>query len=209
MTLFLSYAPLMQMNLTTVSTSIVMVFSILFTIIYAPLIVAKIIERARKRSPTQRMALQLLHPSNELRILLCIRDYEHVASTINLMEISRGLVEPGILVFLTDMVELTDKVAASLSHDDGITISDPEVKKMRENIDSSLLTFMNDGEGIQLKRKLALATINNMHQDVCILAEDLLVSLIILPFHKQRERVDGKLNNGHSGFRHINRKVHI
>lgn len=202
---------LLQMNLTTVSTSIVMVFSILFTIIHAPLIVAKIIERARKRSPTQRMAIQGLHPSNELKILLCLRDCEHVATTINLMEISRGLAEPGILVFLTDMVELTDKVAVTLSHNQGneITISDPEIKKMRENIDNSFKMYMNEqeGEGIQLKRKLALATIHNMHQDICILAEDLLVSFIILPFHKQTERIDGKLNNGHSGFRHINRKV--
>ncbi|KAL3529894.1 hypothetical protein ACH5RR_009216 [Cinchona calisaya] len=199
-----------NMNLTSISTSIAMVFPILLTVIYAPLIVAKIIERAKKRSTAQRMALQWLPPTDELRILLCLRGNQTVTSAINFMEISRGPADPGILVYLTDMVELTDKIAATLTHGEGVdamTITDPEVLEMREQITTAVDAYLSeDKEGISHRRMLALSTINSMHQDVCILAEDLRVSFIILPFHKHQE-TDGRLNTGHSGFRHVNRKV--
>ncbi|KAK6155965.1 hypothetical protein DH2020_010213 [Rehmannia glutinosa] len=199
-----------NMNLTSISTSISMVFATFLTIIYAPMVVANIIQRARKRSPTQRMALQWLSPANELRILLCLHGPQNVSSAINFMGISRGPTDPGILVYVTDMIELTDRIAATLAHTQGVdtvTVTDPAVVEMREQITNGVSCFVNeDGDGITVRRMLALSTLNSMHQDICILAEDLMVSLIILPFHKQQE-VGGRLNMGHSGFRHVNRKV--
>ncbi|PIM98474.1 putative K+/H+-antiporter [Handroanthus impetiginosus] len=199
-----------KMNLTSISTSIAMVFATFLTIIYTPLVVANIIKRARKRSPTQRMALQWHNPSNELRILLCLHGPQNVSSAINFMEISRGPSDPGILVYLTDMIELTDRIAATLAHTGGVdtvTVTDPTVVEMREQITNNVNSYLNeDGEGITVRRMLALSTLNSMHQDICILAEDLMVSLIVLPFHKQQE-AGGRLNMGHSGFRHVNRKV--
>ncbi|KAK3011562.1 hypothetical protein RJ639_012101 [Escallonia herrerae] len=194
----------------SISTGIVMVFVTIFTIIYTPLVVAKIIERARKRSPTQRMALQWLSPSNELRIMLCLHGPENVQAAINFMEISRGPAEPGIMVYVTDMIELTDKIAATLAHGEGVdavTVTDAAVIEMREKITNAVQDHLvENGEGINHRRMLSLSTMNGMHQDLCILAEDLLVSLIILPFHKDQEE-DGRLSGGHSGFRNVNRKV--
>lgn len=200
----------MQMYLTSTSTSIAMVFATFLTIFYAPLVVANIIKRARKHSPTQRMALQWLNPSNELRILLCLHGPQNVSSAMNFMGISRGPADPGILVYLTDMIELTDRIAATLAHTEGVdtlSVTDPTVVEMREQINNGVNTYLDeDGDGITVRRMLTLSTLNSMHQDVCILAEDLMVSLIVLPFHKQQEP-GGRLNLGHSGFRHVNRKV--
>ncbi|CAL5381442.1 unnamed protein product [Camellia sinensis] len=197
-------------KITSISTSIAMLFATFLTIIYTPLVVANIIERARKRSPTQKMAVQWLDPANDLRILLCLHGPQNVPASINFMEISRGTVDPGIMVYVTDMIELTDQIAATLAHGEGmdaVTVTDQGVTDMREQITKAVQAYVDEnGEGINLKRMLALATINNMHQDICILAEDLLVSLIILPFHKDHQ-ADGRLNVGHSGFRHVNRKV--
>uniref|UniRef100_A0A5B7B4M0 Putative cation/H(+) antiporter 28 n=1 Tax=Davidia involucrata TaxID=16924 RepID=A0A5B7B4M0_DAVIN len=197
----------------TLSTSMAMIFATILTIIYTPLVVANIIERARKRSPTQQMALQWLPPTDELRILLCIHGPQNVPSAINLMEISRGPVEPGIMVYVTEMIELTDRIAATLARDQGmdaLTVTDRAVIEMREEITKTVQAYLDDddygGQGIILGRMLALATMNNMHQDVCILAENLQVSLIILPFHKD-QLADGGLKAGHTGFRHVNRKV--
>ncbi|KAL3640585.1 hypothetical protein CASFOL_015553 [Castilleja foliolosa] len=200
-----------DMSMTGMSTSIAMVFASFLTIIYAPIVVANIIQRARKRAPTQRMALQWLIPSTELRILLCLHGPQNVSSAINFMGISRGPADPGVLVYLTDMIELTDRIAATLAHTQGVdtvTVTDPTVVEMRESITSGVNAYMNEDAdgGVTVKRMLALSTLNSMHQDICILAEDLTVSLIILPFHKQQEP-SGRLNLGHSGFRHVNRKV--
>ncbi|XP_047315752.1 cation/H(+) antiporter 28 [Impatiens glandulifera] len=194
----------------SVSSSMALLFAIFLTIIYAPMVVANIIARARKRSPTQRMALQWLDTSVELRILLCVHGPQNTNASINFIEISRGTSNPGIVVHLTDMIELTDKIAASLVHGQGadaVTVTDKDVIDTRDQITQAARVYVEeDGDGIGVERMLALAPINNMHQDICILAEDLMVSLIVLPFHKDRQP-DGRLGVGHSGFRHVNRKV--
>ncbi|KAL2517847.1 Cation/H(+) antiporter 28 [Abeliophyllum distichum] len=199
-----------SMKLASISTSIAMVFVTFLTIVYLPFVVTNIIDRARKRSPTQRMALQWHSPANELRILLCMHGSQSVSSATNFMDISRGPAEPGIMVFLTDVIELTDRIAATLTHSqgaDGLTVTDPIVVEMREQITNAVNDYLNkDGDGINVRRMLALSTMNGMQQDICILAEELMVSLIVLPFHKQQE-AGGRLNMGLSGFRHVNRKV--
>ncbi|KAG5539079.1 hypothetical protein RHGRI_019583 [Rhododendron griersonianum] len=200
-------------KITTTSTSMSILFAIFLTVIYTPLVVANIIDRARKRSPTQRMALQWHDPSTELRILLCLCGPQNLRSAINFIEISRGMPDPGISVYVTDMVELTDKIAATLVHggDGAVAVMDAGVVEMREEVTRAVEGYAaaaeEGGGGVGVKRMVAVATMNNMHQDVCILAEDLMVSLIVMPFHKEEQAGDGRLGVGHSGFRHINRKV--
>jgi hypothetical protein len=199
----------MQAGGISTSTGTGMVIAAFFTVVHAPLVVAHIIKRARKRAPTHRMALQLLDPSNELRLLLCVHGPQDVPTAINFMEISRGTAEPGIVIYLTDMIELTDQIAATLVHDDVNTVSvtDKSVTEMREQVTTAAQAYVDqNSDGVTLRRLLALSTFNVMPQDLCILAEDLMVALIILPFHK-RQRADGTLDAGHSGFRYVNRKV--
>lgn len=200
----------MQVGKTSTSTSTVMIIVIFFTVVHAPSVVAQIIKRARKRAPTHRMALQLLDPSNELRILLCLHGPQNVRTTLNFMEISRGTADPGIVVYVTDMIELTNEIAATLVKGDGpdtVTVTDKAVVEMRNQVTAAVEAYMEeDGDGITLRRMLALSTFSGLPQDVCILAEDLMVALIILPFHKTL-RSDGTLDQGHSGFRYVNRKV--
>lgn len=199
-----------QYDITTTSTSISMIVVILLTIVHTPSVVLQIIKRARKRAPTHRRALQWLDPSNELRILLCLHGLHNVPSTINFMEISRGTADPGILVYVTDMIELTDQIAATLVHREGmdtVTVTDKDVTNMRDQVTSTIQAYVEAiGDGITLRRMLALSTFNAMAQDICILAEDLMVSLIILPFHKNQQG-DGTLDGGHPGFQYVNRKV--
>lgn len=196
------------------TTSILMVVCIFLSVAHTPFVVGYIIKRARKRAPTRRMALQWLDPSQQLRILLCLHGPQNLASTINFIEISRGPADPGIMVYVTDMIELTDQIAATLVHQEGVlesvdtvTVTDKAVMEMREEITNGVQSYVDaNGEGITLKRMLALSTFSGMSQDICILAEDLMVSLIIVPFHK-RQREDGTLDGGHPGFRYVNRKV--
>lgn len=187
-----------------------MVIAIFFTVVHAPSVVAQIIKRARRRAPTHRMSLQLLDPLSELRILLCLHGPQNVRTTINFIEICRGTADPGIMVYITDMIELTDQIAATLVKEEGkntMTVTDKAVTDMRDQITAVVQAYVEENEnGITLKRLLALSNFNGMPQDICILAEDSMVALIILPFHKT-QRADGTLDAGHSGFRYVNRKV--
>ncbi|KAF8403795.1 hypothetical protein HHK36_011901 [Tetracentron sinense] len=199
-----------EVGIISTSSSIVMIIVTLLTIVYIPLVVEYIISRARQRSNNPRMVLQWLDPSSELRMLLCLQGPQNLTTAINFMEISRGTAEPGIMVYATDMIELTDQVASTLIHREGVeavTVTDESIVEMREQITAAIQAYMEEsGKGITLRRMLALSTFNNMHQEICVLAEDALASLIILPFHK-RQRGDGKLDEGHLWFRHVNRKV--
>ncbi|KAF2293560.1 hypothetical protein GH714_002820 [Hevea brasiliensis] len=197
-------------GITSTSTSIMMVIVIFFTVVQTPSIVTRIIQRARKRAPTHRRALQWLDPMDELRILFCVHGTHNVPSTINFMEISRGTADPGILVCVTDMVELTDQIAATMVQGDGtetVTVTDKQVTDMRDQVTQTIQAYVDgSGGGIILRRMLALSTFNSMTQDICILAENLMASLIILPFHKN-QNADGTLDGGNPGFRYVNRKV--
>ncbi|KAK7263887.1 hypothetical protein RJT34_31486 [Clitoria ternatea] len=195
---------------TSTSTGIALIIAIFITLAYAPAIVAHIIKRARKRAPTHRMAIQLLDPSSELRILLCLHGPENVPASINFMEITRGVADPGIMVYVAEMIELTDEISATVDRGqtiDATTVKDKQVMEMRDQVTSSLQAYVdNDGEGITIRRTLAISTINGMAQNVCVLAEDLKIALIILPFHRN-QRQDGKLDGGSQSFRHVNRKL--
>ncbi|KAL2330775.1 hypothetical protein Fmac_018356 [Flemingia macrophylla] len=194
----------------SVSTVIVMVISTFLTVLPVPAIVANIIRRAKKRAPTHRLAIQLLDPSSELRILLCVHGPPNVPASINLVEITKGTADAGIVVYVTDMIELTDEISDTFERDEGLhaaTLKDKEVMDMRDQVTKSFQDYvMENDDGITLKRTMALSTINTMPQDICILAEDLMIALVILPFHRT-QREDGKFDAGNSGFRYVNRKV--
>lgn len=200
----------MHCNASNISTGVVMIIATFLTTLPAPAIVTNIIKRAKKRAPTHHLSLQSLDPLRELRILLFVQGPQNIPASINLVEITKGTTDAGIVVYVSDMIEFTDEISDSFGRDEAlhtVTLKDKEVMDMREQVTNSFQAYMvENDDGITLRRTMALSTINNMPEDICILAKDLMISLIILPFHKcQRE--DGKLDGGNSGFRYVNRKV--
>ncbi|MED6121249.1 hypothetical protein PIB30_028197 [Stylosanthes scabra] len=183
----------------TISTCIGMIIASFVTIVQAPSVVANIIKRARKRAHTHKMALQLLDQTSELRILLFVHGPHNVPSSINLMEISRGTTNPGIIIYIADKIELTDEISATLEREEGVhmaSIKDKKVMDMRDQVTNCFQSYVAiDGDGITLERTMVLSTINNMPQDICVLAEDLMIAFIILPFHRT-QRSDGTLDDG-------------
>ncbi|KAK9068869.1 hypothetical protein SSX86_012985 [Deinandra increscens subsp. villosa] len=199
-----------QRDIISPTDSIIMVIVCFMTFIYAPMVVKNIIHRARKRSPTQRMALQWLNLSSEFRIILCLHGPENVHSALNFMQISQGPTGPKMMVYVNDMIELTDRIASTLARGEGVdamTITDDGVLEMRESITNTINGYVRDQcEGVDVKRLLTLTPLATMHHDICALAEELLASIIILPFHKN-QRPDGKVNTDYLEFRSVNRKV--
>ncbi|WKA02369.1 hypothetical protein VitviT2T_020566 [Vitis vinifera] len=200
-----------QKEIITASTGLVMILTSMLTIIHTPKVIEHIIKRARKHTPRHRKTLQWLEPSTELRIMICIRGPQNVSSTIRLIEMSQGTPNLGLAIYVTDMIELTEKVAATAVNGEGmntLTVMNKSVRQMREQITGEIEAYMaENGEGVTIRRMMALSMLTRMHQDICVLAKDLMVSLIILPFHKNR-REDGKFDgSGLSGFRNVNRKV--
>jgi len=156
------------------------------------------------------MGLQWHDNTKELQILLGLHGPENVHWAVNLMEISKGIGDPGIVVYATDMIELTDEIASTLvpgGEADAVTVTDRGVIQLRQQITKKLQEYTNEnGDRITLRRMLALAAFNNMPQDICFLAEDSMVNLIVLPLHNVQQN-EGKSVDAHTGFRYVNRKV--
>ncbi|GMH20610.1 hypothetical protein Nepgr_022451 [Nepenthes gracilis] len=192
------------------STCIEMILSMMLMIVYVPLVGLYIIERARKLSPKQRMALQWHDHSQKLRILLCLHGPQNVPAAASFIEISQGVADPGIVVYATDMIQLTDEIATTISPGEGVaavTITDNSVIQMRQQITTALQEYVRENVvGVILHRMLALSTFANMHQDISTLASNSLISLVVLPFHKSLQS-DGTMDGGHAGFRYVNRKM--
>lgn len=143
--------------------------------------------------------------------MICICGPENVSSTIKLVEMTQGNPNLGVTIYITDMIELTDKVASTAVNGEGLNaglnVVNKSVREMRELMASEIEGYVaeNGEDGVTIKRMMALSLITGMHQDICALARDLMVSLIILPFHKNR--LDN--GSGFSGFRNVNRKVNV
>ncbi|XP_043692757.1 cation/H(+) antiporter 28 [Telopea speciosissima] len=185
---------------------VVMILVTIFSILYIPLVALFLIKWGHIQ---HQMGLQWLDPSNDLRILLCLNGTHNVSTAINILEISRGL--SGVTVFATDMIELTSRIVATVAATgeglNAVTVGDEMVVNMREQITNAFDTYIRQsGEGITLYRSLIVSSFGNMHEEICNFAENSHASIIILPFHKY-QRVDGKMEDGHIGFRRVNRKV--
>ncbi|KAK7323225.1 hypothetical protein VNO77_26690 [Canavalia gladiata] len=194
----------------SLSTGIVMVIATFLTVVTAPIVVANIIKRAKRKAPTHRFSLQSIDPSCEIRILLCVHGPQNVPASINLVEITKGPADSSIVVYVTDMIEISDEISDSLESDEGEhagIVKDKEVMDMRNQVTNSFQPYVEENaDSVTIRRKMAFSTINNMSQDISVLAEDLMIALIILPFHRS-QRQDGTLDGGSPGFRHVNRKV--
>ena len=95
------------------------------------------------------MALQWLDSENELRILLCIHGPQHLPSAINFIEISRGRDGPGIMVYVTDMIELTEQIESTLVHTEGedmVIVTDSAILEMRNQITTAIKTYEEEYE---------------------------------------------------------------
>ncbi|KAJ8640911.1 hypothetical protein MRB53_017605 [Persea americana] len=195
----------------TRNTFRVMLFVIIFTILYIPLVVRMIVSRARRREESLQLGLQWQDPTGDLRIMVCLQGPHNVPAIINIIELTRGAPNAGMLtVYTMDMVELTGRTAATLTLGDGmdaVTVTDEQVVEMREEITVALQAYEQEsGEGLTIRRLLVLSSYEDMHVDVCNSAADAFVALVVMPFHK-RQRADGGMEDAYPRFRHVNQKV--
>ncbi|KAG0499720.1 hypothetical protein HPP92_004411 [Vanilla planifolia] len=200
-------------HLIDANTMMVLIMVTVGTVVPTPLVVALIVRRARPRAQGTARGLQWHDPRWEMRILLGLHGPQDVPMAVNVMEALRaaGMGESWRLIaYVVDMVEMTDKAAASLVQGEGmeaVTVTDEGIVEMREHIQSALEAYTEEnGEGVQIRRILAVSSFEDMHKDICSGAQDCMAVMVVLPFHR-RQRVDGAMDSGHPGFRLVNQKV--
>ncbi|CAN6230388.1 unnamed protein product [Urochloa humidicola] len=187
------------------------IFMVAVNVAVTPMVGMGIASWARRSVQWRLMGLQHHDPTTELRLVAGLHGPQDVPTLAYLMEALRWGGGGGELaVYAVDMVQMTDQTAAAIVRGggfDGVTVVDEEVSEMRKLIGEALDAYQAEaGEGVKVRRLLALSSFPDMHSDICTCAEDAMAALVLLPFHKA-QRPDGAMDTGHLGFRLVNQKV--
>ncbi|CAN1843462.1 Cation/H(+) antiporter 15 [Linum perenne] len=171
------------------------------TIVYRP---------ARKFIPYKRRTIELSRPDSELRVLVCVHTPRNVPTIINILEASYPSKKSPLSVYVLHLVELTGRASAMLIVHNTRKSGQPAANRTQAQSDHIINTFENyeqNSAGLVTVQPLtAISPYPTMHEDICNLAEDKRVAIVIVPFHKQ-QTVDGGMEATNPAFRLVNQNV--
>lgn len=188
----------------------IMVLMAIFTTCITTPIVMAIYKPARNVVPyIRRQLYQDASPKEQLRILSCVNGIRNVPAMINLTETVRGQTKYKIRLYILHLMELSERSSAIVmvqrARRDGRPFWDESGAGRTDRIVVGFEAFEQLSK-VTVRPMTAISEFDNMHEDICMTAEDKRAAIIILPFHKQ-VRLDGGFETGNSGFRTVNKKV--
>ncbi|KAM3708686.1 hypothetical protein ACB098_02G116200 [Castanea mollissima] len=197
-----------QQVLDVQSFSIMVVAAIIMTAIVMP-IVTTIYTPARRFLPYKRRTIQSSEPDAEFRVLVCIHNPRNVPTIINLLEASHPTKRSPICIFALHLVELTGRASAMLIVHNTQKSGRQALNRTQAQSDQIINAFENyeqHADCVSVSPLTAISPYSSMHEDICNLAEDKRVGLIIIPFHKQ-QTVDGGMEATNPAHQMVNKKV--
>ncbi|ESQ51778.1 hypothetical protein EUTSA_v10016242mg [Eutrema salsugineum] len=154
--------------------------------------------------------VQKLKGEVELRVLTCVHVLPNVSGITSLLQLSNPTKQSPLNVFAIHLVELTGRTTASM-----LIMNDEAKPKAnfsdRVRAESEQIAEMFEGmevnnNAMMVQTITAVSPYATMHEDICTLAEDKRVSLVLLPYHKNLTS-DGRLGEGNDAHAEINRNV--
>ncbi|KAM7267805.1 hypothetical protein ACFE04_009971 [Oxalis oulophora] len=123
-------------------------------------------------------------PHTELRVVVCIHDQENVPTIINILEALNPTKRSPLSVNILHLVELVGRTnPLVISHK--VTKRKSSEATSSEHVVNAFMYFEQSNYGqVTIFPFTVIAPPKTMHDDVCRIALDKRVSLIILPFHK-------------------------
>ncbi|KAG5031770.1 Cation/H(+) antiporter 15 [Glycine soja] len=128
---------------------------------------------------------------------------------INLLEVSNPTKNSPICVYVLHLVELSGRTSAILIVHNTAKQDAPVLNRTEAQSDHIIKAFENyeqHASYISVQPLTAISRYSTMHEDICNLAADKRVSLVIVPFHKQ-QTVDGGMEATNMAYRSINQNV--
>ncbi|KAA8543694.1 hypothetical protein F0562_021560 [Nyssa sinensis] len=142
----------------------------------------------------------------ELRMLVCIHNEDNVPTIINLLEASKPTRHHPVSVFVLNLMELRGRSAAILEPHFKRGKITPQLSRS-DRIVKAFNYFVQHNLGcVQVQHFTAMAPYASMHDDICMLAVDKNVTIVIVPFHKQWT-IDGTVGAIFPTIRTVNQNV--
>ncbi|XP_016560926.1 cation/H(+) antiporter 15 isoform X2 [Capsicum annuum] len=184
----------------------IMLFTIFFMTIATSPVVNFLYRRTKKFLPSQHRVLQNLKPDAELRMLTCIQEVQTVTGIAALLKFSHSSKKSPICIFALQLMQLKKHTTALLIvHGAGGTSSE-SISRVDGQIDQLIAAFNNlehQCPMLSVQLLTAISPYNTMHEDICSLAEEKQVTLIILPFHK-RQTIHNNMEETNLAYKDVN-----
>ncbi|RWW60658.1 hypothetical protein BHE74_00032332 [Ensete ventricosum] len=157
----------------------------------------------------KRRTLQHAMPDDELRILACVHEQENVVPVLALLDASGPSPMAPICVYLLHLIQLVGRADAVLHphrrHKKSSAV--PVVFSESDHIVNAFQSFEKQHrDGISIIPYICISPYSTMHDDVCSLAHDKKVTLVIVPFHKHFG-ADGSTSSASSAVQAVNLNV--
>ncbi|XP_055822230.1 cation/H(+) antiporter 15-like [Solanum dulcamara] len=190
------------------SFAIMVIVAIGMTAIITP-IVTIVYKPSRNFTPYKRRTVQKTKLDREFRVLVSIHTPKVVPTIISLLEASCPTKKSPICIYVLHLVELTGRASGMLIVHNMRKTGRPAMNRTQAQSDHIINAFENFEKSagcVCVQPLTAISPYSTMHEDICVLAEEKRVALIIIPFHKQ-QTVDGGLEITNPSFRTINQNV--
>ncbi|KAB5512962.1 hypothetical protein DKX38_029990 [Salix brachista] len=183
----------------------IMILSVLvLTAVISPLVKA-LYDPSRRFLAYRRRTICHHRSNEELRILACVLSQDNVRTIINLLDVSNHTNDKPIGIYVLHLIKLVGRASSLLiAH---LPREKPSQNPTEsERIFNAFKKFERENcSHVALHCCKSISPYESMHNDVCSVALENRISLIIIPFYKQS--IDGKMVNSFHVFRHLNKSV--
>ncbi|PSR98253.1 Cation/H(+) antiporter like [Actinidia chinensis var. chinensis] len=152
---------------------------------------------------------------DELRLLACVHGPGNIPSLINFIESTRSTGKSRLKLYIMHLVELTERSSSIVMVQQARKNGFPFINKLRRGAlhDQVAVAFQTYGQlgRVSVRPATAISALATMHEDICHVAENKSVSMIILPFHKTWRKMtnggDDEVENVGHEWREVNQRV--
>ncbi|KAI3995322.1 hypothetical protein MKX01_032124 [Papaver californicum] len=151
-----------------------------------------------------------------LRLLACVHGPGNVPSLINLIESTPATNKSPLKLYVMHLVELTERSSAIImvqrARKNGFFFINTKKPIKGESQDRVFIAFEAYGQlgRVDVRPMTTISALPTMHEDICHVAEEKRVTMLILPFHKQGHQVENgnaEMENVGPGWRTVNQRV--
>ncbi|XP_077229989.1 cation/H(+) antiporter 15-like [Tasmannia lanceolata] len=189
------------------SFAVLVLTSVAITSMITPVVIA-VYGPSRRIVPNKRRTIKGLKPDAELRLIACIHSPRNVPTIINLVESTYPTKKSPIFIYALHLVELVGRASAMMivhSTRKSRAAVSPALENS-EHIANAFQNYVDQSTGVSVQPLSAISSYSSMHEDICNIAEEKRVALIIAPFHKE-QAVDGVLEATNPAVRTVNQNL--
>ncbi|CAM8955403.1 unnamed protein product [Rhodiola kirilowii] len=183
-----------------------LVMSVIVATAVVPKLIMLIYDPAEMYMAIERNTLYHSKRDSELRVMVCIHTQDNIPTIMNVLEVSNPTKESPIVVIAMQLVELVGRsMPILIAHGDERSL-EPNLSKSNHIINALRHYERLHEDCTRLKFFTTVTHFDTMHDDIVQVIGERLVTLVIMPFHKQWA-IDGSVGSVSRQFQNVNINV--